>query len=187
MKWASFLLAGVLSNTLICQAQAAGVELFGAKLANADRPQLRAVLKQNNLGINREDNRYWYDLYDPSAQLQGASELQVGYVQQSGRFAVARYRFESFMDTEQVKQIISMVSQKYGKPARLRGNWQLGEVVATWNMVDNMEIEVSRGWPETTTYLQYRHRPSHAAMMAEIKANDAAEERSKANRQGNAF
>jgi hypothetical protein len=109
------------------------------------------------------------------------------YVGKTSRFAYATYTFESFMDTDQVKRIVNRVRQKYGKPTRLSGSWELGPVKAIWNMPDNIEIEVSRDWPSTTTFLTYSHRSHYQAMQAEIKATQQSREREKTSRQSNAF
>lgn len=186
MTFRNFCLAGF-AMLISVQAYAAGVELFGVPLANADRSQVRVALKNNGLQATREDDAYWVDLYDPSGKLDEASELSFGYEHKSAKFAVANYTFESFMDTDQVKRIVGRVSQKYGKPARVNGSWGLGNVSAIWNMPDGIEIEVSRGWPSTTTTLSYRHRARYAAMRGEMQASQQNQERAKASRQNNAF
>ncbi|MFO1385199.1 MAG: hypothetical protein U1F55_03260 [Chitinivorax sp.] len=169
------------------QAFAGGVELFGLPLATAERAQMRAALKQNAVPALREDDMYWVDNYDPSQKLDEASRLSIGYEGKTSKFAYATYTFESFMDTDQVKRVVTRVSQKYGKPTRIGGSWELGPVKAIWNMPDNIEIEVSREWPSTTTLLTYTHRKHYQAMQTEIRTTQQSREREKTARQSNAF
>jgi len=164
---------------------AEGIELFGTTLRNAQRTQMRQVLKQNGMTATRELDQYWYDQYDARGVLKEATEFSVGYV--GGRFGEAMYTFPSHLDTDQVRRIIEMVSVKYGKPTTVNGRYNRGTVTATWKMKQGMEVIVQRGWPSTTTNLILRDTAAHRALNAEIAANEKAQTTAQAKAQGRAF
>jgi hypothetical protein len=163
------------------------LELFGVALKGATRDQLRQAFKANGVRATREENQYWVDVYDAKGVLDGASELQTGYVAASSKFAYARYTFETFMDTELVGKVINMVGSKYGKPSSQSGSYGLGPVTARWTLGQGMQIEVSRGWPDTTTYLKFLDPVAHAQMQSEIDAERRAQESQKNKSQTKAF
>lgn len=163
------------------------LELFGATLKGANRDQLRHIFKQNGLHATRENNSYWVDTYDAQGVLDGASAFQAGYVTASGKFAFAQYTFSTFMDTQLVAKVINMVATKYGRPSSQNGNYGLGPVTAKWNMPQGMQIEVSRGWPDTTTLLKFIDSSANSQMRAEIDAEKTAQDRQQVKAQSKAF
>lgn len=163
------------------------LELFGVALKNAQRYQLRQAFKQNGLSATREDNNYWVDTYNAEGVLEGASQFQAGYVAASGKFAYAQYTFAGFMDTQLVGKVINMVSIKYGRPSSQQGNYGLGEVTAKWNMGQDMQVIVSRGWPDTTTFLQFIDSSANRQMNTEMEAEKNMQVTQKAKSQSNAF
>ncbi|GAA4021642.1 hypothetical protein [Actimicrobium antarcticum] len=163
------------------------LELFGVTLKGATRDQLRQAFKKNELIATREENSYWVDTYDVKGVLEGASSLNAGYVSSSGKFAFAEYTFPSFMDTQSVAKVINMVAIKYGRPSSQSGSYDLGQVTAKWNVGQGMQITVSRGWPETTTYLNFTDSSARNQMNAEIDAEKKAQVAQKAKAQSKAF
>jgi hypothetical protein len=163
------------------------LELFGVTLKGASRDQLRQAIKQSGMHATREDNSYWVDTYDPLGVLEGATNFNAGYVAATGRFAFAQYTFSTFMDTQLVTKVINMVSTKYGGPDSLTGNAGLGPVTAKWNVGQGMQITVSRGWPDTTTYLLFTDAATNSQMLAEIEAHKKADATQKAKAQTKAF
>lgn len=163
------------------------LSLFGTPLKGADRSQLRDTLKKNDLKAIREDDRYWVDTYNPQGVLDGASAFEAGYVSQTHEFAYARYTFKSFMDAQQVGKIVSMVTSKYGEPSTRNGNYSLGKVSVQWNFPQGMFIEVTRGWPDTTTYLAFIDAKNNARMESEIATETKRQESEKTSSQGHAF
>ncbi|MCL2459301.1 MAG: sel1 repeat family protein [Desulfobulbus sp.] len=155
------------------------LELFGVKLKNATRNQLRAAFRKSPLQVEREENSYWVDLYRSDRALEGSSQLAVGCTDR-GQFAFAEYTFPSHLDTQQVQKIMDMVASKYGKPGKLSGNIGLGEVEAIWERGQDMSIKVYSGWPDTTTYLRFSDSGAERQMLAEIEAKQAAQTRRKA-------
>lgn len=163
------------------------LELFGITLKGATRDQLRQTFKQNGLRATREENNYWVDTYDPQGVLDGASAFEAGYVGATGKFAYARYTFSGFMNTQLVGKVINMVTTKYGRPSSQNGSYGLGEVTARWNMGQGMQIEVSRGWPDTTTYLSFTDSVAYNQMRAEIDAERKAQTAQQVKSQSKAF
>jgi hypothetical protein len=191
MKRRSLLIATAVviatSTTVATAAEPKSLELFGVTLKGTSRDQLRKAFKQNGLRPTREENGYWVDTYDTQGVLDGASQFQAGYVAATGKFAYAQYTFNGFLDTQLVGKVINMVSTKYGRPSSQRGNYGLGEVSAKWNMGEGMQIEVSRGWPDTTTYLSFTDSSAYNQMRAEIDAEKQAQVTQQAKAQSKAF
>ena len=179
----------VLTAFIRTQAQATmrQLELFGIPLKRAARSTLRQALSQAGAQPKRVEDGYWVDLYNPQGILDEATELAVGYVGASSEFAFARYTFQSSMDTDLVRRIIKLVSTKYGAPAKQSGNYGLGDVQATWHFADGMRIEVTRGWPDTTTTLMYLDSKAYNQMEAEINAQKEETHQGRARIQRKAF
>lgn len=159
--------------------------LFGEALNCIDKEALRNASKQAGAKVTREDNGYWYDLYDSSELLEGTSELSIAYM--NGKFAEAYYKYDSFVDRHKVLEVRDLVVSKYGKPASSEGNPSLGPVTYTWKLKDGIKVVVERAWPDTTVYLKYIHPANYAAMQAEIKRQANAEENDKRSKQSKAF
>ncbi len=167
-------------------AEPKSLELFGARLHGATRDQLRLALRKQGLRVIDEDKGKWFDSYDAKTALDGASQLDIGYVN-ADTFAVAEYTLPSFMDTQQVERVIDMIATKYGRPSSVRGNSGLGPVTANWKLGTNAEIEVARGWPNTTTYLRLIDPVARARMLREMDAAKKAQAEQKAKAQSRAF
>jgi len=163
------------------------IEMFDTPLKGAKRDQLRQVFKKNGMIPTREDSSYWVDLYDSNRMLQGATHFEVGYTMKAEEFAYARYTFPGSMNTGLVKDVIDLVVSKYGQPSKKNGQYHLGPVTATWMLGKNMKIEVSRGWPETTTYLSFIDIKSYSDMKLEMDNYEKKIKQQKAKEQGKAF
>lgn len=159
--------------------------LFGEALNCTDKTALRLASKQAGANETREDDGYWYDLYDSSALLEGTSKLSIAY--SNDKFAEAVYQFDSSMDTHKVVEVRNMVVSKYGKPATSEGNPSLGPVSYIWKLKDGIRLVVQRDWPDTTVYLKYIHPANYAAMEAEQERQKRAEEDGKRSKQSKAF
>lgn len=147
--------------------------LFGTPLKGASRTVLRAALAKSGLNPTRVDNGYFCDEYGVNGQLQGATKLSVCYTEDDNRFASAIYVFPAFVDASKVKQVVQMVTSKYGRASTLHGMFDLGNVTATWNRPAGMRIQVTRGWPDTTVYLMLEDRASDAKMHAQMSHETA--------------
>ena len=166
---------------------AAPLALFGTPLKGATRSELRQVLSNAGLSAQRVDDHYFCDKYGVNGQLKGASQLMVCYTEDTDRFAVAEYTFPAFMDTQLVQRVIDTVASKYGRPGSVDGNIGLGSVTARWSMPQGMQIKVSRGWPDTTTYLDLIDRPADQKMKAQMHADKSAALQRQAQKDANAF
>jgi hypothetical protein len=163
------------------------LELFGVKVKGATRDQLREAFEKGGLRPVRVDDKYWVDTYNASNVLEGASEFMAGYVDRTRVFAFAQYEFKGFMDTELVAKVANMVTNKYGRANSQSGNVGLGPVTYIWNLPQGMIIRVTRGWPNTDTFLIFSDQATHAEMRAEQQADKDAAEKAKAKSQTKAF
>ncbi len=168
-------------------AQADVTEVLGIRLATASRDIARDALKSASVPAQREDNRYWYDLYDASGLLQGADSLALGYSMATGKLGRVSYTFPAFMDSGKVKEVGEMVATKYGRPNRASGNVGLGPVKYTWMLSDGVVLTVSRGWPDTSVEMAYEIPAVARQMQKEQAENDRAEKESAAKRQSHNF
>lgn len=162
------------------------VTLFGQNVAKADRTSMRAALKREQVPSRREDDSYWVDLYDAAGLLDEATQLAIGYRASDSRLATLSYTFDSFMDTNQVVRIANLLSQAYGKPDQRSGDPSLGSMSYRWRR-DGLLIEVSRGWPSTTTTLIYINEPINKAMQAEIARERDRQAKERASQQQGRF
>ncbi len=161
--------------------------LFGTPLKGANRDALRAALVKAGLTPTRADNNYFCDLYDTNGQLKGATKLSVCYTEDNNTFASAQYTFPAFMDTGLVQRVINTVQTKYGRPSSVQGDVNLGGVTAKWHEPGGMQVKVSRGWPDTTTYLDLTDVANDRKMHAQMKADEAARQQKQAQSQSKAF
>lgn len=173
--------AAMVSVSAIAQPQ-----LFNVELKGATRENLRSVLSDTAVQAIREDNGYWVDKYNPNGVLQGASELDFGYTA-NGKFAFAEYKFPVFMDSGKILEVANLVASKYGQPGQRSGNTNLGDASFTWNFKNGMSILVYRGWPDTTTYLQFKDKSNYSKMNSEIDAEKKRQFQQKAQQQQSAF
>lgn len=173
-----------LQKKLLCSHKASTL-LFGEALNCTDKTAMRLAGKQAGATATREDNGYWYDLYDSSALLDGTSELAIAYIGE--KFAKTYYKFDAMVDAHKVVEVRNMVVSKYGKPATSEGNPSLGPVSYTWKLKDGIRLVVKRDWPDTTVYLEYIHLANYAAMEAEQERQKRVEEDGKRSKQSKAF
>ncbi len=182
-------LQGVLADQRAAKEQAGSpLTLFGVSIKGITRDQLEPVLTKAGLTPhNGHVGAKWrFDEYDVNGRLKGASELDIGYTSDN-RFAFAEYTFPSVMEPGQVRRIIDMVTTKYGQPSSINGPYGLGGVTAYWNVGGGMRIEVKRGWPNTTTYLDLIDIKAYAAMKQSMAEQKAKQEAGRAKKQSNAF
>lgn len=164
------------------------LQLFGTTLKRAKRSDLRAVFKKNGLRAIREDDRYWVDIYQvPDGILEGANAFEAGYLLITGTFAYARYTFPGRMDTQLVGKVVRMVQGKYGEPLFKQGRESLGPVKVEWSAWDEMWVQVTRDWPDTTTYLRYEDNMANALMKKEMAEHQARREQERSKQQSDAF
>ncbi|RZD19027.1 MAG: hypothetical protein EVG15_02685 [Candidatus Acididesulfobacter diazotrophicus] len=160
--------------------------LFGTNLKSASRTSLESAIQKAGLIPIRQGFNYWCDSYKVTGQLSGASRLDVCYTK-NNRFANAQYIFSAFMNTELVKHVINIVSDKYGNPSSINGNYRLGDVTAFWYFGSNMEIKIFRGWPSSTVYLNLRNKINYQRFLYEYHKQKEARTAKKAKSESSAF
>jgi hypothetical protein len=163
------------------------LSLFGTPLKGATRAVLRQTLQQAGLTPTRIDDNYYCDLYKTNGVPANSTELQVCYTEDNDAFASAQYTYPSFMDVNLVQRVVDTVSTKYGKPSSLVGNYGLGSVTARWIQPQGMEVRVTRGWPDTTTYLHLIDVANENKRQAQAKAAEEARQRRRALEDARAF
>ena len=162
------------------------LKLFNVSLLNPNRKTLENAIKKAGLIPIDEGSNYSCDNYKVNGKLSGASKLYVCYTQ-NNRFANAQYVFPAFMNTGLVKRVITMVSDKYGKPDGLNGNYGLGDVTAYWHFGSDEEIKIFRGWPSTSVYLNLRNIPNYRRFLYELHKQKENKIAKKAKSQSGAF
>ncbi len=153
-------------------ASAHKVLFFGASVVGASRASVNAALMRAGFRIPKKGPEEWFNTYRINGQLadlQGASRLTVNFTR-GGRFAIAQYTFPSFDNVRQVKNIITMVAYKYGRPTSLSGNPKHGAVVARWMEPGDAEVKVWRGNSSTTTYMDLENVGALKSMRVEYPA-----------------
>jgi len=149
-----------LSERFSCHKRAT-TKLFGVEIKCATRDVLRIAVKQAGAIIKHKDSGYFADTYHSEKLLKNSDSLILLYTDESpNRFAQAKYTFNSHLDAHQVVEVKEMVVSQYGVPDNATGNLSLGEVIYKWYLSDGIELTVSRGWPDTTTFLVYTY-PTH--------------------------
>ena len=176
----------ILCVTVASSSVMAAPQLFNTELKGATRAQIRSVLQNTDVKAVREDNNYWIDKYNSNGVLQGATDLNFGY-SSNGKFAFAEYKFPAFVDSGKIIEVANLVSSKYGQPSQRSGNPYLGEASYTWNFKSGMSIRAYRGWPDTTTFLQFKDKTNYSKMDAEIDVENKRQFQQKAQQQGSAF
>ncbi len=153
-----------LKRKMVCSSPGS-TKLFDVTLKCADRDHLMAAVKNAGANVIQEDKQNWGDTYHSNNILDGSSELYIGYTSDN-IFAVAQYTFPGSKDTSLVTKIKETIAEQYGQPVKASSHAELGTVTHQWNLKDGIELNISRGWPDTTTYLTYTH-PEHFSMMTE--------------------
>lgn len=176
----------ILCVIVVSSSVIAAPQLFNTELKGATRDQIRSVLQNTDVKAVREDNNYWVDKYNSNGVLQGATELNFGYTS-NGKFAFAQYEFPVFMNSGKIVEVANLVASKYGQPSQRSGNPNLGDASYTWNFKNGMSIRAYRGWPDTTTFLQFKDKTNYSKMNTEIEAEDKRQFQQKAEQQRSAF
>ena len=144
--------------------------LFGSTLASTTRKGLRQKLKSNSGIALREQDNYWFDVYESSKLLKNTDRLFVGYSLQTDQVASLEYRFPSQNDPGFVFKIIELINEKYGMPFETSGEMNFGEVTYSWQEKDTI-ISVKRFWPDTSVYLSYQIEGAYQQMVSEMPAS----------------
>ena len=174
-----------LMPSIICKKNST-TKLFNVLVKCANRGDLRTAVKNGGAAVKSEDIQKWGDNYDSSNVLKGTSELRISYTVDN-LFAKALYSFPSRMDAQQIAQVRDFVANKYGQPDSSSGQVSLGNVRFDWVLQDGIKLSVSRGWPDTTTYMSYIYPEHYKAMTDEQERQRKAREAKQYQNQSNAF
>ncbi len=164
----------------------AKTKLFNVVIKCSGRDELMVAVKAAGAGVKHEDKQSWGDKYHSSSILKGSSVLAIDYTVDN-YFAKATYTFPSNLNTAQVTQVRDFVANKYGSANSSNGRASLGAVSYKWVLEDGIEISVSRGWPDTTTFLSFIHPSNNQVMIDERTRQKKSREAKAYESQNNAF
>jgi hypothetical protein len=167
------------------------LSMFGVKLENANRSELRKAIDKAGLeGTSVRDN-YSCDEYKVTNQIPGASKLTVCYASKDKQavFAQAFYTFGDDMsfDVPDIHKILAMVESKYGQPSKSNNRFSLGSFDAYWNFNQNEYVELYRPWPDPEVYLLLTDTPNFNLLNKQNKERKAAQAKADAQKSSNAF
>ncbi|MCP4474801.1 MAG: hypothetical protein GY821_09615 [Gammaproteobacteria bacterium] len=160
-------------------------QFFGLNIATASKTQVVQALTQQNFAKIRE-SYYQCQSYQVNKKLLDADLLRVCYTQ-AGKLALAEYRIPAFMNAQKVVDIANIVEDKYGKPSEIEGNAALGNFSAKWQFAKGNQLLVSRGWPDTTVYLDLYHLKNYRQYERERQAAQQAEVKSRSEKDAKGF
>lgn len=128
--------------------------LFDLILKNSTRDELWNAISRQKLKIIRQNKNYWVDKYDSSMFLKGSTLLTMYYLS-DGSFVQAEFKFPESMNTKLIHDVKELVIEAYRQYDKVDGQLSVGKMSYRWDFYDGMKILVSRGWPDTTTYLTF--------------------------------
>ena len=174
----------ILEDKVACEKKSK-IQLFEEYLLCTSRYEMRTAIKKAGATPTREETNNFADLYDSRKVLAESKTLTIYYL--NDEVAKAEYVFPSNLDSNQVVRIKNMVASKYGDPSSSSGNISLGDASFTWQFQDGVEILVSRGWPNTTTYMSLIVPSVNKKMLARIDEIKAEKKKKEYAAQSNAF
>ena len=147
----------------LCLPQTAfAVELFGVKLENTSRDELRSAAKEAGLLLVHEaDEDEAYDIYDSSGVVGGSMRLYLGFVTADQGFAFAEYDFRG----NDAKPLLKTLTVKYGDPEMLAGPY-MSDRIYRW-LRDGIEIKLSSDWQNYRIRLSYINYDNLVKLQAE--------------------
>ena len=105
--------------------------LFGQKLNESRRDEMRAALKKAGARTKREDNQHICDIYDSATVVPGSSEMAICYGPDS-RLGFLKIDYPA-PDSSRADTIYKMVESRFGEPTAGEGGdsrlWNLGPVI----------------------------------------------------------
>lgn len=142
--------------------------LFSNEILCASREDFRLAIEKAGGKPSGKSQKYWLDKYDSVELISGSSELRVSYTK-AGELALAQYIFPSYNDPHQISKIRAMVQNRYGMPDIASGRLRNGKVRYVWKMEDGVRLIVSRGWPDTTSYMSFKNPSAYKKLESEIE------------------
>ena len=159
----------------------AETKLFDVAVSCADREALRRAIVTSGGKAQREDDRYWYDVYDSKGLLVDSVKLNVGYIN-AGDFAIAEYDFGEFVGDDVLERTIELLVPKYGAPKITK---TVQQNLAKWMLRDGILIELER--TPRNMYLRYVHPKRFKLLEQERAINNSEQRRREIAKQSRAF
>ncbi len=129
------------------------VDFFGVDLRTVARPELETLFYQT-LKTPLVPRNDFESVADASKIFPGAEKIEVTTTR-SGALATMQFVFPGKGDPRLVAQVAQLMESRYGKPSATQGKIEQGEYRALWDKGGNFIIQVGRGWPDTTVYLNF--------------------------------
>ncbi len=167
------------------QAKTDQPQFFGLNIVIASKTQVEKALAQQGFA-KKQKSYYQCQSYQVNKKILDADLLRVCYTQ-AGKLALAEYRIPAFMNAQKVVDIATIVQDKYGKPSDVEGNAALGNFSAKWQFANGNQLLVSRGWPDTTVYLDLYHLKNYRQYERERQVAQQADIKSRSEKDAKGF
>lgn len=155
--------------------------LFGVDIANANRAQMRQMVKRSGAKLRREGGTRLFDEYDSERLLEGSHTLYLGFDRQTTEFAFLEYELLPYFS----RKILAKLRRKYGEPQREPGTF-LSDTAWRWQ-VDGIQISLYRDFRCFCSRLEYAH-PARLQALRQFQAErDQALIERELDAQSNAF
>ena len=158
------------------------VELFGVKLNNINRQQLREAINNSGAEIIREagdDN--WFDIYNLSSQFAQCKQLFVGYDKTTATFAFAEYQ----LPYDYLPTMLKRLQAKYGA-AEVRGGTFASDRKYQW-LIDGVNITLQYDWSRNISRLVYSQQPNLQQLQQAYQQDQRDQARKKLDINANYF
>lgn len=159
----------------------AETKLFDVAVSCADRELLRRAIATSGGKAQREDDRYWYDVYDSAGLLVDSVKLSVGFTT-AGDFATAEYDFGEGVGNDELDRTLELLMPKYGVPKVTK---TIEHNLAKWTLRDGIVIELER--TPSNMYLRYVHPKRFKLLEQEMAAERGEKRRREIAKQSRAF
>lgn len=137
-------------------------ELYGLSLTSATRDEFRIAVKNAGVKLVQEAGvDAFYDIYEGSSVLHGASNLYIGFVKKNNKFAFAEYEFEGLTQPVLLKKL----NIKYGKAKLEKGKF-ITDFSYSWNS-NGIKISLYQDWVAYKMRLIYQNSDELAQLKAE--------------------
>jgi len=139
--------------------------VFEVLLRCTTRSELRSVIHSLNLPSISESNKRHYDMYDSTLFLNESTTLSIGYTKEQ-LFAHAKYEFPSSKDRDKstnsgentlISSLLISIETKYGTPDSATGRAGRTAVEYSWQLSDQIILELKQDSLFTSAYLEYKH------------------------------
>ena len=148
--------------------------LFGEPLSSFTRSILRDLIKESNGTPLREEEDYWYDVYESAKILADTDRLFLGYSIQTNQLGKVTYRFPAYNNNNQVVEVIKMIRKKYGVPLKSVGDLRKGMVDYRWKVKDAL-VSVTRRNDQPTVFLNYVLEEPYRVILEEMSKAEEQE------------